>query len=97
MNLAVLLQAYTNYTNQLLFGKQTGLYITLIHDTARILNGTQAFTEHASCTNKIYALRSLRHLPSAVYLMSSELMSLHCTYCTAITDSCNRSILQYGF
>lgn len=37
MNLAVLLQAYTNYTNQLLFGKQPGLYLPLINDAAEYL------------------------------------------------------------
>jgi len=35
--LAVLLQAYTNHTNQLLFGKQTGLYLPLINDTVEHL------------------------------------------------------------
>lgn len=37
MNLAVLLQAYTRYTKQLLFGKQTGLYLWWINDTAEYL------------------------------------------------------------
>lgn len=36
-NLAVLLQVYTNYMNQLLFGKQTGLHTPLINDTAECL------------------------------------------------------------